>query len=93
MFYSGFYGLESTMARFGRPGQFFYLQRLTAYFSFVFCYGFIFIADIVILMNVDWGYQLVILAIETMILQLIVVILTILEFRKGADGLLSSQGE
>ena len=41
MFYSGFYGLESTMARFGRYNSFFYLQRLTAYFSFVFCYGFI----------------------------------------------------
>ena len=44
-------------------------------------------------MNVEWGYQLVIVAIETIILQLIIVILTIIEFRKGADALLSSQGE
>lgn len=83
MFYSGFYGLDSTEARFGRPEKFFYLLRLSSYFSFVFCYGFIFIADIVILINVKWGFQLVILAIETMILQVIVVVLTIIEFRKG----------
>jgi len=93
MFYSGFYGLESTMARFGRHAQFFYLQRLTAYFSFVFCYCFIFVADIIILTRVKWGYQLSMLAIETLILQLVVVVLTIVEFRKGADALLNSQGE
>ena len=93
MLYSGFYGLESTMARFGRHKQFFFLQRLTAYFSFVFCYGFIYIADIVILARVDWGYQLSILAIESLILQTLIIILIILEFRKGADALLNSQGE
>jgi hypothetical protein len=42
--------------------------RLTAYFSFVFCYGFIFIADVLIITRVDWGYQLLVLAIETIIL-------------------------
>jgi hypothetical protein len=68
LFYSGFYGLESTMARYGRHAQFFYIVRLTAYFSFVFCYGFIFIADVLIITRVDWGYQLLVLAIETIIL-------------------------
>jgi hypothetical protein len=48
MLYSGFFGLESTMARFGNHGDFFYWMRLTTYFSFVFQYGFIFIADIII---------------------------------------------
>lgn len=32
------------------------MLRTTAYFSFVFCYGFIFIADILIIIRVDWGY-------------------------------------
>ena len=90
MFYSGFYGLDSTMARFGRHQQFYYLQRMTAYFSFVFCYAFIFIADALILTKIEWGYQLVILAIETIVLQLIIIILTCLEFRKGATKLLNS---
>ena len=93
MLYSGFYGLESTMARFGRHNQFFWIQRLTAYFSFVFCYGFIYIADIIILSRVEWGYQLSILAIETLILQTIIIILIVIEFRKGADALLNNKGE
>ena len=88
MFYSGFYGLESTQAKFYDHKRFFYLLRLTAYFSFIFCYGFIFIADVIILGQVDSGYQLYILAIETIVLQLLLIILTVLEFRKGADGLL-----
>ena len=36
MLYSGFFGLESTMARFGNHNDFFYWMRLTTYFSFVF---------------------------------------------------------
>ena len=81
------------MAKFGRHDQFFYLLRLTAYFSFVFCYGFIFLADIVILSRVEWGYQLLVLAIETIVLQIIIIILTVLEFRKGAKDLLNTQGD
>ena len=78
------------MAKFGRHDQFFYLQRLSAYFSFVFCYGFIFLADIVILSRVEWGYQLLVLAIETIVLQIIIIVLTVLEFRKGAKDLLNT---
>lgn len=44
-------------------------------------------------MKISWGYQLVILAIETIVLQLVVIILTIFEFRKGADSLLNTQGD
>ena len=43
--------------------------------------------------RVDWGYQLSILAIESLILQTLIIILIVLEFRKGADALLNSQGE
>ena len=93
MFYSGFFGLESTQAKFYDHKRFFYLLRLTAYFSFIFCYGFIFIADIIILAKIGWGYQLYILAIETLVLQILLIILTVIEFRKGADGLLKDQDE
>ena len=81
LLYSGFYGLESTMARFERHAQFYYLLRLSAYFSFVFCYGFIFIADALIIWRVSWGYQLFVLAIETIILQGLLMVLTVIEFR------------
>jgi len=93
LFYSGFYGLEQTLARYGRHAQFYFLLRLSAYFSFVFCYGFVFIADIIVLASVNFGYQLSILAIETITLQVVIIILTVLEFRPGADGLLNTQGD
>ena len=64
------------------------MLRLSAYFSFVFCYGFIFLADAMILAKIDSAYQLFVLAIETIILQVLLILLTILEFRKGAKALL-----
>ena len=91
--YSGFFGLESTQAKWYDYKRFYYLLRLTAYFSWVFCYGFIVIADVLILARVDWGYQLVILAIETLVLGGIIVLLTVLEFAKGADRLLKDSDE
>ena len=96
MFYSGFYGLESTMAQFkadGGHGAFFYLLRLTAYFSFVFCYGFIFIADIMIIFRVNWGYQLLVLAIETIVIQVFIIVLTVLEFRTDPRTLLTADDD
>lgn len=69
------------------------MLRLTAYFSFVFCYGFIFIADILIIFRVEWGYQLLVLAIETIFLQVLVIVLTVLEFRQDAVTLLSADDE
>lgn len=43
------------MARFGRPMEFYNIIRMCSYFSFVFTYGFIFIADILIFAYVKWG--------------------------------------
>jgi hypothetical protein len=76
MLYSGFYGLESTMAKFGNQPEFFQVMRSATYFSWIFCYGPIFAADIVILTKIKWGYQLLILAVETIILQTMSIVLT-----------------
>lgn len=87
--YSGFYGMESSMARFGRPMEYYRIIRMCSYFSFIFSYGFIFIADFMIYAKVKWGNQLLILGIETALLQILVIILTYLESRKPPAELLS----
>jgi hypothetical protein len=87
--YSGFYGLESSMAKFGKPLEFYRILRLCSNFSFIFAYGFIFLADVIILVKIPWGYQLLVLAIETIILQLFIIILTYLESKKPPAELLS----
>lgn len=87
--YSGFYGLESSMAKFGRPLEFYRVLRLISYFSFIFCYGFIFLADLVILYKVRWGGQILVSAIETIILQILIIVLTYLESKKPPAELLS----
>lgn len=69
------------MAKFGDQQTFYRVMSMTTYFSWVFCYLPIFVADIVIFIKVKWGFQLLILAIETAILQTISIILTIIEFR------------
>ena len=66
--YSGFYGMESSMAKFGKPLEYYRIVKMVSYFSFIFCYGFIFIADLVIFIKVEWGYQLLVLGVETAIL-------------------------
>lgn len=53
--YSGFYGLESSMAKFSRPMDFYRVLRLCSFFSFIFSYGFIFVADFMILTQIKWG--------------------------------------
>ena len=62
---------------------------MCSYFSFIFSYGFIFIADFIIFSKIKWGYQLLILAIETLILQTLIIVLTYLESRKPPTELLS----
>ena len=89
MLYSGFFGLESTQAKFGRMKNFFFILRLSSYFSFVFVYGPIFVADFLIFAEVKWGYQLFVLAIETMVIQIFIIIMTVIEFRGGAERLLN----
>lgn len=69
------------------------MVRITSYFSFVFCYPFIFIADFIIMARVQWGYQLLVLGIETFVLQLLVIALTVLEFRKSAQALLNPHND
>lgn len=46
--YSGLYGMESSMAKFGKPLEFYRIIQMVSYFSYIFSYGFIFIADFVI---------------------------------------------
>jgi len=53
--YSGFYGLESSLAKFGKPMEYYRVMKMLNYFSYIFVYGFIFIADLVILIKVKWG--------------------------------------
>jgi uncharacterized membrane protein YagU involved in acid resistance len=61
---------------------------MCTYFSFIFAYGFIFVADLLIFAKVKWGYQLLVLGIETFILQILVIVLTWLESRKPPEELL-----
>ena len=46
-----------------------------------------------ILIKIEWGYQIVILAIETLILGIVIIILTMHEFAKGPDKLLKDSDE
>ena len=54
MSYSGFFGLESTQAQFNNHTEVFRLMRLHQYFSYVFIYGLIFIADILIFLEAQF---------------------------------------
>jgi len=56
-------------------------MRMITYFSFVFVYIPIIIADVIIFLQVEWGYQLLILAIESFMLAILIIVLTIIEFR------------
>jgi len=56
MLYSGFFGLESFMAKFGSPLIFNRILRMITYFQFIFCYGAIYIADILIFLDFRWGF-------------------------------------
>ena len=84
MLYSGFFGLESTMARFDNHYSYYRILRFTSFFSFVFVYIPIIMADILILTTSKWGFQIYILAIETMILAIVITILTLIEYKKNS---------
>lgn len=88
--YSGFYGLESCLAQFDDPlRNFFRPLRMLTYFSFIFVYAPIIAASVLIFFQVKWGYQLLILAIEAVILSIAIIILTIIEFRHPERLLMS----
>ena len=91
--YSGFYGLESCLAQFEDPMRnFFRPMRMITYFSFVFVYIPIIASSIMIFIQVKWGYQLLILGIEAFILAILIIVLTIYEF-KNPERLLMSGDE
>jgi hypothetical protein len=50
-------------------------MRLATYYSFIFVYGPIIAADVVIAFQVEWGYQLLVLAIESFLLALLLIAL------------------
>lgn len=64
-------------------------MRMITYFSFVFVYIPIIASCVIIFLQVTWGYQLLILGIEALILAVIVVALTIQEFRNPERLLMS----
>ena len=67
-------------------------MRMITYFSFVFVYLPILGASVVIFMQVKWGYQLLILGIEAFLLAILIIVLTLLEF-KNPERLLMSGDE
>jgi len=69
--------------------NFFRPMRMITYFSFVFVYIPIIASSVIIFMQVVWGYQLLILGIEALILSIIIVALTIQEFRNPERLLMS----
>lgn len=80
IFYGGLFGLDSCLARFEDPDKAlmrpqFYLAIL----SLTIVYLLLSIASLVVFINVDWGYQALITAIEVIILYIIFIILHILE--------------
>ena len=79
--YSGFYSWETTSGRFADPERNIHrpLKMLT-YFQYVFVYIPIWVADVFIVMEVPWGHQVLVLAIETFILQFVIIYLTYREF-------------
>lgn len=80
--FSGFYAMDSTLAPFTSPRQAMHKQlKLMTYFSYVFVYIPIFLADLIIIFRVGWGHQVLVLAVETFFLQLLIVYLTYKEFQ------------
>jgi len=89
--FSGFFGMDNCLATFDEPRSAVHkLLKMMTYFQWVFVYAPIFLADLLILAEVGWGHQLLVLAIETAVLQTVVLILTWREFKNPdqlyADG-------
>lgn len=80
--FSGFFAMENCMASFTQPQRAMHRQlKMMTYFSYIFAYIPIFMADILIIVQVGWGHQVLVLAIETFILQLFIIYLTYQEFK------------
>ena len=90
LLYSGFYGQESCLAHFEDPAKNFVKPlRYATYLSFLFVYIPIIAADVVIFLQVEWGYQILILAIEGATLAVLVAVLSIFELRNAERLLLT----
>jgi len=80
--FSGFFGMENCQAVFKDPIKNIHRPlKLVTYFKYVFVYIPIFIADILNMINLPWGHQLLVTAIETFVLQIVIIILTYFEWR------------
>jgi hypothetical protein len=54
---------------------------MMTHFHFIFVYGPIFVADFIIIVSTRWGHQVLVLAIETALLQALLMYLTMHEFK------------
>jgi len=89
--FSGFFGMDNTQAVFTSPRLAIHRNlKMMTLFHYVFVYGPIFFADFLIIVSTKWGHQLLILAIETFVLQLLVLYLTFKEMKD--PGALYSEG-
>jgi len=91
--FSGFFGMDSCLANFDDPRSAVHKHlKMMTYFQYVFVYLPIFFADVLIFAFVEWGHQLLVLAIETCILQILMIILTHYEFKKPDELYTDGEG-
>lgn len=82
LFYGGLFGLDIFMARFENPRKaLIKIQRILALLSLTLVYIPLCIASIFVFINVSWGYQSLVTAIEAFILYAIFLALHILELK------------
>ena len=80
--FSGLFGLQNTKAQFHKPHNAIHKHLLmVTHFHLVFVYGAIFFADFIIIISTRWGHQLLVLAIETTLLQALMIYLMLQEFK------------
>ena len=81
--FSGFFGLDHCQAVFDDTNTSTYRNlRMLSLVQLVFVYAPIFVVDVYIFFAVGWGHQLLVVAIETFILQLLMLYLTLEEFKE-----------
>ena len=80
IFYGGLFGLDSCLARFENPrAALTKMQKYLAILSLAVVYLILSVAAVFVLINVNWGFQSPITAIEIIIMHIIFIILHILE--------------
>jgi hypothetical protein len=81
-FYSRFFGFDAFCSPFEKADSIYRPLLSVTLFNILFSMIPIMLSDIVAFLYIDWGYQLLVCCIETFTLSCILIILTILEFRK-----------